>query len=107
MLSPHRPCRDKADLPARTLEWEMGGLWTFVVEEGVEPINDGVERALRSAVLWRKLMQGTYNGQGDHWVERILTLRERGRLRGRPTFPVLIEAVTCAFNGQALDVSWF
>jgi len=51
-------------------------------------------------------MQGTYNEKGDRWVERILSLRETCRLRGIPTFPILVEAVTCSFNGQHPDVSW-
>jgi hypothetical protein len=33
-------------------------------------------------------------------------LRETCRLRGIPTFPVLVDAVTCSFNGQPPDVSW-
>jgi transposase len=98
--------RDEAGTLARTLDRELGALWTFVVEEGVEPTNNRAERALRFAVLWRKLMQGTYNEKGDRWVERILSLRETCRLRGIPTFPVLVEAVTCSFNGQHPDVSW-
>jgi hypothetical protein len=56
-------------------------------------------------VLWRKLVQGAYNEKGDHWVERILSLRETYRLRGLPTFPVLVEAVTFYFNGRHPDVS--
>jgi hypothetical protein len=63
-------------------------------------------RALRFAVLLRKIMQGTYNEKGDRWVERILSLQETCRLRGIPTFPILAEAVTCYFNGQHPDVSW-
>jgi transposase len=51
-------------------------------------------------------MQGTYNAKGNRWVEQILSLRETCRLRGIPTFPVLVEAVTCSFNGQPPDVSW-
>jgi transposase len=51
-------------------------------------------------------MQGTYNEKGDRWVERMLSLRETCRLRGIPTFPTLVEAVTCDFNGQRSDVSW-
>jgi transposase len=39
-------------------------------------------------------------------VERILSLRETCRLRGIPTFPVLVEAVTYSFNGQHPDTSW-
>jgi transposase len=55
--------RDEAGTFARTLDREMGALWTFVVEEGVEPTNNRAERALRFAVLWRKILQGTYNAQ--------------------------------------------
>jgi transposase len=106
LLRQYRPRRNEAGTFARTLEQELGALWTFVVEEGVEPTNNRAERALRFAVLWRKMMQGTYNAKGDRWVERILSVRETCRLRGRPTFPVLVEAVTCDFNGQPPDVSW-
>jgi transposase len=106
LLDLYRPRRDEAGTFARTLEREMGALWTFVVEEGVEPTNNRAERALRFAVLWRKIMQGTYNEKGDRWVERILSLRETCRLRGKPTFPVLVDAVTCYFNGHPPDVSW-
>jgi transposase len=106
LLNQYRPRKDEAGTLARTLARELGALWTFVVEAGVEPTNNRAERALRFAVLWRKLMLGTYNEKGDRWVERILSVRETCRLRGRPTFPVLVEAVTCAFNGQHPDVSW-
>jgi transposase len=106
LIGQYRHRRDEAGTFARTLEREMGALWTFVVEEGVEPTNNRAERALRFAVLWRKMMQGTHNGKGDRWVERILSLRETCRLRGIPTFPILVEAVTCAFNGQHPDTSW-
>jgi transposase len=77
-----------------------------VVEEGVEPTDNRAERALRFAVLWCKMMQGTYNDKGDRWVERILSVRETCRQQGRPTFPVLVEAVTCSFNGQHPDIFW-
>jgi transposase len=88
------------------LERELGALWTFVVEKGVDPTNNRAERALRFAVLCRKMMQGTYNAKGDRWAERILSLRETWRLQGIPTFPALVEAVTCYFNGRHPDVSW-
>ena len=106
LLARHRQRRDEAGTFARTLEREMGSLWTFVVEDGVEPTNNRAERALRFAVLWRKMMQGTYNAKGDRWVERVLSVRETCRLRGLPTFPILVDAVTCYFNGQHPDVSW-
>jgi transposase len=106
LLARYRQRQDEAGTFARTLERELGALWTFLVETGVEPTNNRAERALRFAVLWRRMMQGTYNAKGDRWVERILSLRETCRLRGKPTFPVLVDAVTCSFNGQQPDVSW-
>jgi transposase len=106
LLQQYRHRQDEAGTLARTLERELSALWTFVVEEGVEATNNRAERALRFAVLWRKMMQGTYNEKGDRWVERILSVRETCRLRGVPTFPVLVDAVTCYFNGQHPDVSW-
>jgi transposase len=89
LLNQHGARQDEARTLARTLGRELGALWTFMVEHGVEPTNNRAERALRFAVLWRKIMQGTYNEKGDRWVERILSLRETCRLRGIPTFPVL------------------
>ena len=91
---------------ARTLERELGSLWTFVVEAGVAPTHNRAERALRCAVRWRKLRPGTYHEQGDRWVARSLSVREPCRVRGRPPVPVRVEAVTGAFNGQHPDVSW-
>jgi Transposase IS66 family len=104
LIDQDRRRQDEAGTFARTLDREMRALWTFVVEEGVEPTNNRAERALRFAVLWRKISQGSYNAKGDRWVERILSLRET--CRGIHTFPVLVEAVTCSFNGQPPDVSW-
>ena len=102
----YRLRKDEAGTLARTLERELSALWTLVVEAGVEPTHNRAERALRFAVLWRKIMQGTYNEQGDRWVQRILSVRATCRLRGVPTFPVLVDAVTCDFNDQHPDVSW-
>lgn len=48
--------------------------FTFVHEEGVEPTNNTAERALRTAVQWRKIMFGTRSEQGERAVERLLTV---------------------------------
>jgi transposase len=51
--------------------------FTFVYEEGVAPTNNSAERALRTAVQWRKIMFGTRSDTGERAVERLLTIRER------------------------------
>jgi len=48
--------------------------FTFVHEERVEPTNNASERALRTAVQWRKIMFGTRSEQGERAVERLLTV---------------------------------
>jgi transposase len=50
------------------------GLWTFVRVEGVEPTNNGAERALRHAVIWRRISGGTDSADGSRFVERMLTV---------------------------------
>ena len=50
------------------------GLWTFVRVEGVEPTNNAAERALRHAVIWRRISGGTDSAEGSRFVERMLTV---------------------------------
>jgi hypothetical protein len=61
-------------------------------------------RAHRFAVLWRKRSQGTCSEKGNRGVERVLAFRQTCRIRGRPTFPLLVEA--CRFNGTTPDLKW-
>ena len=81
-------------------------LGTFLDVQGVEATNNIVKRAHRFGVLWRKRSQGTCSEKGNRWVERVLSLRHTCRIRGRPTFPVLVEAVSCLCNGKTPDLSW-
>lgn len=37
---------------------------------------------------------------------RTANIRQTCRIRGRPTFPVLVDAVTCLFKGQTPDLRW-
>jgi transposase len=52
LLRHRRERQDVAGAFARTLERELGALWTFLVEQGVEPTNNRAERALRF-LEWR------------------------------------------------------
>src|ERR671932_1689110 len=63
-------------------------------------------RALRFGVLWRKRSLGTASDKGNHWVERILSLKETCRLHARATYAVLVDAVTSFFHGHQPDLSW-
>jgi transposase len=90
----------------RHLESEMDSLFTFLVEEGVDPTNNFAERMIRFAVLWRKRSYGTKSDKGNRWVERILSLRQTCRLQGKSTFEVLVDAMTCYFKDQEPDLEW-
>ena len=97
---------DKAGTFARRLEREGESLCVFLDVQGVEATNNIAERAHRFGVLWRKRSQGTCSEKGNRWVERVLSLRHTCRIRGRPTFPLLVEAVSCLFKGERPDLSW-
>ena len=55
--------------------------FTFVHLEGVEPTNNAAERALRTAVQWRKIMFGTRSEDGERAVERLLTVARTCQLQ--------------------------
>jgi hypothetical protein len=74
-------------------------LWTFVVEEGVEPTNNHAERVLRRAVLWRRRSFGCHSSAGCRFVERILTVVQSLRLQGRSVLAFLQEAIQAHRSG--------
>jgi transposase len=75
-------------------------LWTFVAVDGVEPTNNAAERALRHAVIWRKLSFGTQSAAGSRFVERMLSVIETCRRAGRNAFAWLTEAVHAHFRRE-------
>lgn len=74
---------DKTQRTCRNLLALETALWSFVEVAGVEPTNNGAERPLRRAVLWRRKSLGTKSRSGSQFVERILsvviTLRQQRR----------------------------
>jgi transposase len=68
-------------------------LWAFVEVEGVEPTNNASERALRHAVIWRKLSFGTQSESGSRFVETLLTVVETCRQQSRNVFDFIAAAV--------------
>ena len=83
----------------------MGG-WhtcrrTLVVLQGIEPTNNTAERALRPAVIYRKLSFGTQSEAGSRFIERMLTISETCRLQKRPIYQWLCDAADAGLNGQS------
>jgi transposase len=72
--------RDVRNL-ARALFLHLPHFFTFVYEEGVEPTNNSAERALRTAVQWRKIMFGTRSADGEVAVARLLTVTRTCQLQ--------------------------
>jgi len=75
-------------------------LWTFLDVEGVEPTNNASERALRPAVIWRKLSFGTQSAKGSRFVEAILTVVETCHRQSRNSFQYLTEVIQAHFANQ-------
>lgn len=106
LIDQYHDRQDEAGKFARRLLREMDSLWVFLAQQGVEPTNNRAERALRFGVLWRKRSLGTASAKGNHWVERILSLKETCRLHARATYTVLVDAITRFFHGQQPDLAW-
>jgi transposase len=75
-------------------------LWTFTRVEGVEPTNNAAERALRHAVIWRRVSGGTDSEAGSRFVERLLTVRATCRLRGVDLLDYLTACFRARLSGQ-------
>jgi transposase len=88
-----------ANFAAGLLE-EYDALWTFcdVPELHIEPTNNAAERAVRHAVLQRRLQGGTQSDHGSRWIERIQSVRETCRLQSRPILAYLIDAATAGHH---------
>ncbi len=86
-----------ASFAAGLLE-EYDALWTFcdVPDLEIDPTNNAAERAVRHAVLMRRLQGGTQSDQGSRWIERIQSVRETCRLQHRSPLAYLIDASTAA-----------
>ena len=77
-------------------------LWRFAESEGVEPTNNASERALRPAVIWRKLSFGTRSAQGSRFVETLLSVVETCRRQSRNVFEYLTRALEAQLAGQPI-----
>ena len=93
-------CNPKTRRWCAELVQHQDRLWTFVDCDGVEPTNNAAERALRHAVIWRKLSFGTQSESGSRFVERMLTVVETCRRQKTNAYAWLTRAVHAHFSGQ-------
>jgi transposase len=84
----------------RELDNHRPRLWAFLRHEGVEPTNNASERALRHAVIWRKLSFGTQSAAGSRFVETMLTVVETCRQQRRNVYHYLADALEAHFAGR-------
>jgi transposase len=78
------------------------GLWAFARVKGVEPTNNASERALRHAVIWRRISGGTDSADGSRFVERMLTVVATCRQQGRNVLDYLSTCFEADHRSQAL-----
>ena len=76
--------------------------FTFVHEDGVEPTNNVAERALRTAVQWRKIMFGTRSDQGERAVKRLLTIVRTCQLQQLNALAYLTAAIAAHRRRQSV-----
>jgi transposase len=86
---------------ARALFEHADRLFTFLQYPGVEPTNNGAERALRAGVQWRKVCFGNRSAAGERATARLLTVAQTCRLHRRSPLPYLADAISCHRRRQS------
>jgi transposase len=89
---------------ARNLLKAWPALWSFANHKGVEPTNNHAERALRGAVIYRKLSLGTQSEGGERRIERLLSAHTTCRLQDRSLFVYLSELLAAHARGDPVPL---
>jgi transposase len=77
-------------------------LWTFLETEGIEPTNNAAERALRPAVIQRKVSHGVQSANGAICRARLLTITTTLRQQGRDVWQFLEQAWIAHHHGGVM-----
>jgi transposase len=96
----YRYCRGMA----RNLLKAWPALWTFARHPGVEPTNNHAERALRSAVIYRKLSLGSQSAAGEQRIARLLSAHTTCRLQRRPLHAYLADTIAAHNRGDPVPL---
>jgi transposase len=89
---------------ARNLLKLWPALWTFATIPGVEPTNNHAERALRGAVIYRKLSLGSQSEEGEQRIARLLSASITCRLQHRSLHTYLVDLLTAHARGDPLPL---
>lgn len=89
---------------ARNLLKAWPALWSFAKHNGVQPTNNHAERALRGAVIYRKLSLGSQSEGGERRIERLLSAHTTCRLQHRSLFDYLTELLTAHARSDPLPL---
>jgi transposase len=79
-------------------------LWTFATHAGVQPTNNHAERALRGAVIYRKLSLGSQSEAGEHRIARLLSAHTTCRLQRRSLHAYLIDLLGAHARGDPVPL---
>ena len=85
---------------ARNLLKVWPALWTFTDHPGVQPTNNHAERALRGAVIARKLSLGSQSPGGERRTERLLSAHTTCRLQRRSLHAYLVDLLSAHARGD-------
>jgi transposase len=89
---------------ARNLLKAWPALWTFAKHPGLEPTNNHAERALLSAVIYRKPSLGSQSETGELRTARLLSAHTTCRLQKRSLFVDLTEAISAHARGDPVPL---
>jgi transposase len=89
---------------ARNLLKAWPALWTFARHPGVEPTNNHAERALRGAVIYRKLSLGSQSPDGEQRIARLLSAHTTCRLQRRSLHAYLTNALAAHNRGDPVPL---
>jgi transposase len=89
---------------ARNLLKAWPALWTFATIRGVEPTNNHAERALRGAVIYRKLALGSQSTGGERRLERLLSAHTTCRLQRRSLHAYLVDLLRAHARSDPLPL---
>jgi transposase len=89
---------------ARNLLKVWPALWTFAKHPGVQPTNNHAERALRGAVIYRKLSLGSQSTDGEMRIERLLSAHTTCRPQQRSLHAYLIDLLRSHARGDPVPL---